>query len=134
MDNAERNPANGTACERAPSAESTNFENALAIDLDSGASKKEQITNHDKGQRHPYQPDEQGTPGRILPGPSKSHRDITAAHQQSTADHLSRLPDRWPHDERRIQALTRTSCRAQRETRKLKSNALTDWVSWLTEM
>jgi hypothetical protein len=102
MDNAEGNPANGTALERAPSAKGTNFKNALTIDLDPGASKKEQITNYDKGKGHPYQPDGQRAPGRILPAPGKSHRDIGPAHQQSTADHPPRLPDRWAHDERLI--------------------------------
>jgi hypothetical protein len=134
MDNAEGNPANGTARVQAPSTKCADFKNALAIDLDPGASKKEQVANHDQGKGQRDQPDGQQTAGRLLPGPGKSHRHITAADEDRSADHLSRLPDRWAHDERLIQALTRAFSRAQRETRKLKSNALTDWVSWLTEM
>ena len=57
MDNAEGNPANGTAWVQAPSAKCADFKNVLAVDLDPGASKKEQVANHDKGHCQRDQPD-----------------------------------------------------------------------------
>jgi hypothetical protein len=52
MNNAERNPANGTEWERAFPTKSADSKQALAVDLDPGARKEDQLTNHDKGQGH----------------------------------------------------------------------------------
>src|SRR6266513_2548351 len=99
MENPEGDAPNGTEWGGTLPAKGADFQKALASKLDPGASKEEQVTHRDRSHEHHNHPGEQRTPRWVLPGPHKSHREITASDEESSPEHLSRLPHRRAHDE-----------------------------------
>src|SRR5438067_3904299 len=89
MENAEGHAPHGTEWVGMLPAKGADFQKALAGKLDPGARKEEQVTHRDKSHEHHDHPGEQRTPRWVLPGPHKSHREITASHEESSPEHLS---------------------------------------------
>src|SRR5256886_17443575 len=87
-------------------AKGADFQKALAGKLDPGARKEEKVTHRDKSHAHHDHPGEQRTPRWVLPGLHKSHREIPASHEESSDEHLSRLPHRCEIDEGSIAGAT----------------------------